>query len=397
MKLYVGNAYWPDTQNKKIKYSPLNQNIETDVLVIGGGISGMISAFKASEYKDTIIIDKGSIAMESTSLNTGLIQYMSDDILYKMKKDHGEKIGEHFYKLSFKALDNIEEIARILPYETEFKRNSSILLSNKIKEKNLIKSEKESEKKINLDTNILNEKELKAIGLNGKFGLITKNDIELNPYKFVESMGRLRTEEGKLRIFENTEAKSIDFENQKVFCNGNYIKYKFLIIATGYNFLEEIIPYIKDAKLIRTFALVTSPMAEETVNKLGYMVWNTEDPYFYFKKTVRGNIIIGGSDDNNLNLNEKDLKRKIETLKKQFKKIRGIELNNIPWTYSAIFGESKTGLPYIGTHPSYKNVFIIHGIGGNGTVYSSLGSMFIKKFLNGESLREISYLKPGRS
>ena len=400
MKLYIGNSYWASTIKEKISYDPLEEDIEADVLIIGGGMSGMMSAFKASEKFNCVLLEGNRVGLGSTCLNTGLIQYMSDDMLYEITKKHGEEIAQSFYKNSYLALDNIEEISEILSKsgrDTEFNRNSSIIIASEKDDLESLRREKLEEDKIDLKTDFLREEELNEKGLNGYGGLITRRDVEINPYKFVAYMGDFASKERKLKIYENTRVDTCDFLNRKLLTNdGNWVKYKKLIIATGYDFMDVIKAFIPDAKLIKTFAMISAPMKKATVNTQDFMVWETASPYFYFRKSVDGNIVIGGNDKKNITLDEDELEQEKEILRKKFKEVRGIDISEVVWKYAAIFGESESGLPYIGVHPNYSDVFIIHGVGGNGTVYSSIASMYVRDFIEGnlESLRKIEYLFP---
>lgn len=399
MKLYIGNSFWLDTVVEKENYERLNSDIETEVLVLGGGMSGMLSAFRSSEYNKTVLIDENLVGQGSSCLNTGLIQYMSDDMLFEMEEKHGKKIAQSFYKDSVRALDNIEEIVSKLDENPDFLRNASIIIASEKEDIKDLEKENIALKKIGLKTTLLSKDELKEKGLNGHGGFITYNDVELNPYKFVSFMGKYAVKNFNLKIFENTSCERIDFDKDEVLTKSGFkIRYKKLIIATGYNFLDEVKGFIPEAKLIKTFASITEPMEMGSVNKDDYMVWETASPYFYYRKSIKGNIVMGGEDKEDLNFDYDELDREEEKLRKKFEENRGIKPKDTPWKYAAIFGESESGLPYIGPHPNFDNVLIVHGVGGNGTVYSSIASMYVNDFIRDgvTGLKNIEYLFPSK-
>lgn len=85
MKLHTGNLYWPaNTEPISLK---IDNNIreKSDVLVVGSGMSGALASYELSKngYKVTLI-EQNRIASGSTSANTGLIQYMSDQGVKKI-------------------------------------------------------------------------------------------------------------------------------------------------------------------------------------------------------------------------------------------------------------------------------------------------------------------------
>lgn len=80
MKLHTGNLYWP-VNTEPISLN-VNYNVDdnSDILVVGSGMSGALAAYELSKmgYRVTLI-EQNKIASGSTSANTGLIQYMSDE------------------------------------------------------------------------------------------------------------------------------------------------------------------------------------------------------------------------------------------------------------------------------------------------------------------------------
>ena len=64
-------------------YPSLRENIECDILIIGGGITGALVGYQlSSEGYRTVVIDKRHIGAGSTSATTSMIQYELDAPLY---------------------------------------------------------------------------------------------------------------------------------------------------------------------------------------------------------------------------------------------------------------------------------------------------------------------------
>ncbi|MFP3442602.1 FAD-dependent oxidoreductase, partial [Pantoea sp. SIMBA_133] len=74
-------------------------------------------------------------------------------------------------------------------------------------------------------------------------------------------------------------------------------------------------------------------------------------------------ILIGGLDAN-LNKKEKLEQQGQQLLNKLHELFPSIE-TSIAFEWSAIFGSTKDGLPYIGKHPKYDGVYFMLGYGGN--------------------------------
>ena len=87
-------SIWEDyskTINNNIK--PF-KNIKTDILIIGGGITGLTTAyFLKDTNKKITIIDKSLIGKGVTSKTTAKISFLQQDIYGKITKMHNSKIS----------------------------------------------------------------------------------------------------------------------------------------------------------------------------------------------------------------------------------------------------------------------------------------------------------------
>ncbi|MGB8000123.1 MAG: FAD-binding oxidoreductase, partial [Anaerobacillus sp.] len=109
------------------------------------------------------------------------------------------------------------------------------------------------------------------------------------------------------------------------------------------------------------------------------LIWETDRPYHYLRTTSDNRILIGGLDakltkEEQL---EKNSQLLLDKLHMMFPEIT----TSIAFAWSAVFGSTKDGLPFIGKHPKYEGVYFMLGYGGNGTVYSMLGAELLKDLI----------------
>lgn len=208
MKLHTGNLYWP-VNTEPISLN-INYNVDdnSDVLVVGSGMSGALAAYELSKmgYRVTLI-EQNKIASGSTSANTGLIQYMSDEGVKSFSEQIGLEKAVKFYNQSKQAIDDLIKIDQELINisQANFKTSESLILAsakNKIQD---VKDETKMQKEIGYEVSFLNKDDLKENNINAYGGLLGGPDINLNPYAFVLRLLKTASEKYNLHIAEGVK------------------------------------------------------------------------------------------------------------------------------------------------------------------------------------------------
>lgn len=405
MKLHIGNLYWPKvTKIKNLKVSELVDEEKTDILIVGAGISGALSAYQLSKsgYKVTLI-EKNTVGSGSTSANTGLIQYMSDKGVNSFIEQIGYEEATNFYNESVEAIETLIDINNEvdeIETETFETLDSLILATEKEKIEDLVK-EVEVQKELGYEAEFFDENELNREDISAFGGLKATPDISLNPYGFVNRLIYTGINKHGLSLVEHTEF--IDFSsmgdclkanllfNEKevsLYCNK-------IIFATGYNpplYLREKMDKIQ---INKTYVTVSKEEVDAKIKD--YLVWEVKDPYTYYKKTFENKLMIGGLDVEDDKLTEEDYEKNKYKLIELVNNLLVDRVDITPeHSYAALFGVSKDDLPYMGVDPDNNNVFVICGVGGNGTVYSTIASKIVSKWIKGEDISKYNTFRIGR-
>ncbi|PYZ97444.1 hypothetical protein CR205_02265 [Alteribacter lacisalsi] len=403
MKLHTGSLYWPTTLKQFPSYPKLEEPAECDVLVIGGGMSGAIMAYRLSEYNvNTILVEQNTVASGSSSANTGLLQYANDKMLHSFTKKLGEETAVQFYKRCLKAIDDLEVTVRRLEYKCDFTRRKSLFYASSRSDVKKLRKEFETLRKHHFPVSLLEPHEIRSIfPFEKDLAILSDLDAEVNPFKLTTALVRQAHKNG-VQVYENTEVLGHDFSGTQ---GGNHtfrtpkgvIEAKHVIYCTGYATAE--FATIKKAVLNRTYAIVTHPVKDLSAWHDRALIWETKQPYLYMRTTPDNRIIAGGLDEPVSEPAEEPgvLREKgdelLELVRWHFPHISNLAIAH---EWSAAFGESKDGLPFIGKHPKHKNVYFLLGYGGNGTVYSALGADIIKDLILYGFSHDSPYVELGR-
>ncbi|MER2170495.1 MAG: FAD-dependent oxidoreductase [Psychrobacillus psychrodurans] len=387
MNIHNGSLYWPTTT---IPFTPKNTYEKLDiydVVIVGSGMSGTLTALALAESGLKVaIVDKRELATGSSSANTGLLQYSNDIMLHELIGQIGEKDAVRFYQLCYEAMDDLERIAKKLPIEVDFIRRPSICYASDENDVEKIKAEYDTLINYGFPCDYWGRNEMAEKMPFTKHGaLVTYGDAEINPLKFVHGI-LSKLEELGVHLFPYTEVIDV-FENNDsldVRTNRQPLNASKIIYTTGY----ETTPVGErvGADINRSYAFVSNRIAEFSDWYEQALIWETKRPYLYIRTAVDGRLIVGGLDEDKPEAPQSDelIQQRTENLLQQAKELFPDYDIQIDYAYAASFGESIDNIPFIGEHPTKKNQFYLLGYGGNGTVYSMLGSHILKDLITGK-------------
>lgn len=385
MSLYSGSTYWNKAKLPTYNFEKLKNNIKSDVLIVGAGMSGSLCAYVLSRSGIKVtVIEKDKIGNGSSSANTGLLQYSSDKRISEFARDIGEEKAVLFYKMCLEAMDSLTKIVSKLDGDTEYRLRDSINYASKLEDKEKLLKDLEYLEKYDFPVEYLNNKTLKEkYNIDKAAALKTWHDAEVNPFKLIQELTKKNIEQG-VTYYENTEIE-IDaiINNLAPTVNGFEINFESIILTTGYS---KIYPVIEDKCLTyRTYAFTSAPIKSK-LWKDNAMIWETNMPYYYFRGTTDNRIIGGGLDEdiNELEFDEKKINEKTQIISKEIENIFPYLDIDIEYSWNALFYGSKDGLPFIGRDPENANKYYLLGYEGNGTCYSVAGAFILNDIIQGK-------------
>src|SRR4030095_5695471 len=103
--------------------SPLDQNTNADVCVIGAGIAGLSTAYLlAKEGQSVVVLDDGPAGRGMTARTTAHLSNAVDDRYFEIERLHGEE-GAHLAANSHTtAIDQVEQIVKQEQIACDFER-----------------------------------------------------------------------------------------------------------------------------------------------------------------------------------------------------------------------------------------------------------------------------------
>ncbi len=224
---------------KKCNYPTLKSDIDTDILIIGGGITGIsVAHFLKDEDLKVVLVEGKEIASSTTARTTGKLTYLQDGIYGKILDNYSIKDAKLYLKAQREAIDYVKNIIIENNIKCNFESNSSYLFTTSSLNIPKVKREKEFlEKEVTV-------KELDKLPINFpcKYAIRVDNTATFNSVKYVRELSKTLKNE----IYEKTRITDIRNLEDGTFIaitDKNYkIKAKKIVLALHYPFF--LFPYL---------------------------------------------------------------------------------------------------------------------------------------------------------
>ncbi len=389
MDLTSNEPFWLVKNGLLASYPSLREDLETEILIVGGGITGSLMAHQCMKdgYK-TVLIDRREIANGSTSATTSMLQYEIDVPLFELTNMIGEKGARANYWACSESIDQLGDIVKTIKSNCGFNKKKSLYYAAFKKDLPMLQKEFEARKAAGLPVTWLTKEQIqKKYNLEKAFGgILSAHGGSLDAFKFTHDLLEYDHKKG-LKIFDKTNIKNAVYKKNGVILTTEYsnsIKAKNVIYCNGYESTE----LIKDkfVKLLSTYAIVGECFDKKPKLLSDTLFWNTSDPYLYMRTTDDHRILIGGEDEDFVDDDKRDalINEKQVALTKKLKRLLPESNFRADFAWAGTFGETKDGLPYIGAHPNFPSSYFVLGFGGNGITFSVIGAQVIATVLMGK-------------
>ncbi|WP_175414913.1 NAD(P)/FAD-dependent oxidoreductase [Nibricoccus aquaticus] len=404
MDLISGCPFWIIKNGILGVYPTLRENVECEVAIIGGGVSGALIGYRLAEAGiDAVMLDKRDIGTGSTAASTSLLQYETDLTLTELSGRMGEENAVRVYRACRAAVKSIGALARRVK-GGDFTGRDSLYLANTRREVAGLKREFELRRKHGFDVSWWTRKRIAGESSLPHHAAIESHDAaEIDAFEFTHAVVRAAAEMRKgLRVFDRTAVtswKRVDARGAVgkgrsaggggggfvlTTADGFRVKARRLVVAAGYeslNFFRK-----KPAKCHSTYALVTEPLETRAGWPGERLIWETARPYIYARTTADGRAIIGGYDEEFRDPQRRDalLVAKTGALQRRFGQLFPEIRCDVAFSWTGTFAETKDSLPYIGEAPGRPGIYFALGYGGNGVIFSALAAEIIRAAIVGE-------------
>lgn len=352
----------------------LEGDIEADIAIIGGGATGIMSAYALSKAGlKVVLVEKNKDLLQSTTLyTTAFVTKLLDTPYEKLVALFGEDKAGAVWRSGQDAVDLIADIVDKEGIDCEFRRVPAYTYAEDSKQFKRLTSEYEAVRKAGFEATLLGDGSQLGFGNTGFMEI--PGQAMFHPIKFARALAE-RAEGAGARIFTDTEVLTI--EGQTVRTAAGQVRAKDILIATYSPIMDEGTRFKKAMYVSYVYELET----EKGLIPEG-MYLDMNNPYHYFRVDSfpdHDRLIVGGED------HRKDIKidpgKNFAALERYVKALLGGKPYKITRRWSGDILESVNGLALIGEIKPH--IYVATGFSGNGMTYSAISSMIVRDAILG--------------
>lgn len=136
MKRY---SIWKDNI-EEVSYKKLDQDITADVLIIGGGMTGINTLYHLRESNlEVLLVEQNKIGMGVTANSTGKLTYLQDHLYNKLLTNFDFEVASSYLKSQREAIQLASDMIKKHSIECDFVETNSYVYTNQEKEVKKIK------------------------------------------------------------------------------------------------------------------------------------------------------------------------------------------------------------------------------------------------------------------
>lgn len=359
----------------------LNEDIDVDVVIIGGGLVGISCAYLLQkEGLKIAVLEANHIAQGTTGHTTAKITSQHELIYSKIQSKMGVELAKQYAVANESAIHEIKKIADDNHINCDYISQSAFVYTQQEKYIQKISDEVKAASDLGIKATYVEEI---PFPISIKAAVRFDNQAQFHPLKYLLPLAKVVNQNGSY-IFEQSRAVDIEEDSKYIVttAQGKKVTAERVIIASHYPFYNKHGMYF--ARIFPERSYIVAVKAKEKYP--GGMYINAEEPARSLRaqNTQDGELILVVG-ENHKTGQGKDTNNHYNALLDFANDIFTVE--DIPFRWSTQDCMTLDGLPYVGQYTeNTPNLYVATGFGKWGMTNSMVSAMIFRDLIvKGES------------
>ena len=369
----------------------LTSDIDVDICIIGGGLTGISSAINLSKKGYSVILcEARKIGWGASGRNGGQLGIGMRKDQFTIEKKLGLKHAKELWSLGLEAVEDVKNLIKENEIDCHLVNG---VMSTACFEKDIDEYKFEIEhmaKNYDFEGYQFFNKEKIREEINSKMylaGLLNSGSYHLNPLKLTLGLAKV-AQKNKVKIFENTPIEKIREEGDRVqvMSKKGLIRANQVVVACN-GYLDSILGSKKNKFMpINNYVVATEPLGEKRARELiknNYAVCDTRFIIDYYRFSEDWRMIFGGGETFTSNFVKNATSFVSKRMIKVFPQLQNVKID---YSWGGTLAITVNRLPHFGTLMNNK-VSYAFGYSGHGLALSVLAGKLIAENIHGDHER----------
>jgi gamma-glutamylputrescine oxidase len=382
LPLQINRSYWARSQPPR--NPKLEEDLAVDVAVVGGGFTGLSSAYyirQASPQKRVVVLEAAGCGNGASGRNGAMVLTMTANRF--MNFSSTPQTDKSLYELTAGNIRTLAALSGATGIDCELQTPGALEVFTTHEEARVAEDYVRQAKSLGMPVEFWDASQTAgAIGSEAySGGYFDPNGGHIHPMKLVHVF-KAAAENAGAKIYESTPVLSIETGKEHVLqtSDGHRIRAKSLVLAS--NAFTPNLGFLRNSILpLNEYVAITRPLEEQELETIG---WRTRMPFsdsrtqvFYFGLTADRRIHIGGGaprygfnsaagSPGDARAHELQLRRELVRV---FPKLTGVEFDT---TWNGVIDWSLDASPSVGYTGRYRNIYYGLGYSGHGVNLTSV-------------------------
>ncbi|AQQ54611.1 FAD-dependent oxidoreductase [Planococcus lenghuensis] len=386
----ASESYWLNSTELPT-FPSLTEDRKADVVITGGGISGIMTAYQLTRKGYRIaLIEADRMLNGTTGFTTAKLTAQHGLIYDHLLQHNGEETARQFYEANTEAVQYVRTLIEEKGIDCDFSEEPAYVFAEDEEQKEKVVKEGEAYQKLGIDGEFVHTLPLEIEHLGA---VVMNRQAQFNPVKFLKPLiEEIITQGGE--VFENTRVTDIEPNPRPsaVTREGHKVEGDYLVVCSHYPFYDKEGYYYARLSPSRSYSIA----AETTGDYPGGMYVNAGQP----ARSLRcihadgKKMVLAGGYGHPIG-HKQNTEENYSKLYEFTDQVFGIE--NVPYRWSSQDPGTLDQIPYIGKYSTeMNNVFVATGYRKWGMSSGVLAGRLLTDLISGEGSKYEEMFSPLR-
>lgn len=383
-------SHWRDNSAGKTHYPSLSENLSADVCIVGGGLTGLTTAYMMQRAgKSVVILDAQELARGETGRTTGHLTTVLDPKYFELEDSFGADTTALIAQSHVMASKLIGKIIEQEQIDCAYYPVTGYMLATTPEQQDMLQREAEAAKRAGL----AGWKKLTQIDI-GRFHwtsgcLQVPGQHIFHPTKYMLKLAEIIASRGGVICTGNPVHEVHGGDKPYVLTEDGFRVEAAAIAVTTHTPINDTLTLHTKQAAYRSYSIACR-IPKDLYKP--FLLWDMNDPYHY-ARTVSGDtydmIVVGGEDHKTGQAN--DGAQRYQAVEDWLRALFP-GTGPVMYRWSGQIIQSIDDVAFIGRNPGERNVYVATGFSGTGMTYGTIAATLISDLIMGrENVLESVY------